>query len=33
MDDVIEEGRLFIRNLPYSCTEEEIKAHVSRSVR
>lgn len=29
VDDVIEEGRLFIRNLPYSCTEEEIKAHVS----
>lgn len=26
VDDVIEEGRLFIRNLPYSCTEEEIKA-------
>ena len=26
VDDVIEEGRLFIRNLPYSCTEEEIKS-------
>ena len=28
-EDVIEEGRLFIRNLPYSCTEEEISAYVS----
>lgn len=27
VDDVIEEGRLFIRNLPYSCTEEEIKEY------
>ena len=27
-EDVIEEGRLFIRNLPYTCTEEEIAAHV-----
>ena len=27
-EDVIEEGRLFIRNLPYSCKEEEIAAHV-----
>lgn len=26
VDDVIEEGRLFIRNLPYSCTEEEVKS-------
>ena len=28
-EDVIEEGRLFIRNLPYSCKEEEISAYVS----
>jgi multiple RNA-binding domain-containing protein 1 len=27
-EDVIEEGRLFIRNLPYSCTEEEISAYL-----
>lgn len=27
-EDVIEEGRLFIRNLPYSCKEEEIAEHV-----
>lgn len=27
-EDVIEEGRLFIRNLPYSCKEEEIAAHM-----
>ena len=27
VDDVIEEGRLFIRNLPYSCTEEEVKEY------
>ena len=25
VDDIMEEGRLFIRNLPYSCTEEEIR--------
>lgn len=24
-EDVAESGRLFIRNLPYTCTEEEIK--------
>lgn len=24
-EDVSESGRLFIRNLPYTCTEEEIK--------
>ena len=23
-DDAMEEGRLFVRNLPYSCTEEEV---------
>ena len=28
-EDVIEEGRLFIRNLPHSCKEEEISAYVS----
>ena len=28
-EDVIEEGRLFIRDLPYSCKEEEISAYVS----
>ena len=30
VDDVIEEGRLFSRNLPYSCTEEEIKEYAKR---
>ena len=25
VEDIIEEGRLFIRNLPYSCMEEEIR--------
>lgn len=24
-EDVSESGRLFVRNLPYTCTEEEIK--------
>lgn len=24
-EDVAESGRIFIRNLPYTCTEEEIK--------
>lgn len=24
-EDVAESGRLFVRNLPYTCTEEEIK--------
>lgn len=24
-EDVAESGRLFIRNLPYTCTEEELK--------
>lgn len=24
-EDVADSGRLFIRNLPYTCTEEEIK--------
>ena len=27
VEDIIEEGRLFIRNLPYSCTEEEIREY------
>lgn len=30
VEDIIEEGRLFIRNLPYSCTEEEIRAYAQR---
>lgn len=25
MEDVAESGRLFVRNLPYTCTEEDIK--------
>lgn len=24
-EDVAESGRLFVRNLPYTCTEEELK--------
>lgn len=24
-EDIAESGRLFVRNLPYTCTEEEIK--------
>ena len=30
VEDIIEEGRLFIRNLPYSCTEEEIREYAQR---
>ncbi|GFQ00836.1 probable RNA-binding protein 19 [Phtheirospermum japonicum] len=29
-DDVLESGRLFIRNLPYSATEEELEEHFSK---
>ena len=29
-EDVIEEGRLFFRNLPYSCTEEELREFAGR---
>lgn len=28
--DVGETGRLFVRNLPYACTEEDLKSHFSR---
>lgn len=30
VEDIIEEGRLFIRNLPYSCMEEEIREYAQR---
>ncbi|KAL8508685.1 hypothetical protein ACS0TY_019075 [Phlomoides rotata] len=29
-DEVLESGRLFIRNLPYTCTEEELEEHFSK---
>ena len=28
-EDIIEEGRLFLQNLPYSCKEEELREFVS----
>lgn len=28
-DDVIEEGRLFVSNIPYTCSEEELSAYMS----